>query len=77
MLKPEIFAVLTDHFQRKEKLFTDEPQPQDTKVLEDDSEVVALIKEIIDTRIRPVVQEDGGDIEYKSFEENTGVFLRI
>ena len=30
----------------------------------DDDETVALIKELLDTRIRPTVQEDGGDIVY-------------
>lgn len=64
---------MTEHFTKEEPIFTDKPEPQDTKVLEDDSEIVAMIKEIIDTRIRPVVQEDGGDIEYRSFEEDNGV----
>ena len=32
---------------------------------EDDDEVVAMIKELLDTRIRPTVQEDGGDIVYR------------
>ena len=35
---------------------------EDTLVLPEDSEVVAMIKELIETRIRPAVQEDGGDI---------------
>ena len=30
----------------------------------DDDEAVAMIKELLDTRIRPTVQEDGGDIQY-------------
>jgi len=30
-----------------------------------DDETVAMIKELLDTRIRPTVQEDGGDIIYK------------
>jgi len=30
-----------------------------------DDEIVAMIKELLDTRIRPTVQEDGGDIIYK------------
>ncbi|KAJ0770279.1 putative NIF system FeS cluster assembly, NifU, Fe-S cluster assembly domain superfamily [Helianthus annuus] len=30
----------------------------------DDSEIVAMIKELLETRIRPTVQDDGGDIEY-------------
>ena len=32
---------------------------------DDDDETVALIKELLDTRIRPTVQEDGGDIIYQ------------
>jgi hypothetical protein len=41
------------------------PAAEDTLVLPDDSEVVAMIKELIETRIRPAVQEDGGDIFYE------------
>ncbi|CAB9531920.1 NFU1 iron-sulfur cluster scaffold homolog, mitochondrial [Seminavis robusta] len=32
-----------------------------------------MIKELIESRIRPAVQEDGGDIRYVSFEEETGL----
>ena len=42
----------------------------------DSSEVVSMIKEIIETRVRPAVQEDGGDIIYKGFEEGV-VFLKM
>lgn len=45
----------------------------DTAPHEDDSETVAMIKELIETRVRPAVQEDGGDIEYVSFNESDGV----
>jgi Fe-S cluster biogenesis protein NfuA len=34
---------------------------------------VAMIKELIESRIRPAVQEDGGDIRYVSFSEETGL----
>lgn len=37
----------------------------DTAIHDDDTEVVAMIKELLETRIRPSVQEDGGDIEYR------------
>lgn len=47
--------------------------PEDTRVLESDSEVIAMIKELLDTRVRPSIQEDGGDLEYKGFNEETGV----
>ena len=45
----------------------------DTTILDDDDEVVAMIKELLETRIRPAVQEDGGDIFYVSWDEGTGV----
>ena len=32
-----------------------------------------MIKEILDTRIRPITQEDGGDIVFKNFDEETGI----
>eukprot|EP01016_Furgasonia_blochmanni_P030513 TRINITY_DN3173_c0_g1_i5.p1 TRINITY_DN3173_c0_g1~~TRINITY_DN3173_c0_g1_i5.p1 ORF type:complete len:101 (+),score=32.51 TRINITY_DN3173_c0_g1_i5:65-367(+) len=51
----------------------DRPQAEDTKINEDDSEVVAMIKEIIETRVRPVVQDDGGDITFREFDEKTGI----
>lgn len=47
-------------------LFTDALlQPSDTAISPDDSEVVAMIKELLETRIRPAVMEDGGDIVFK------------
>lgn len=45
------------------------------KINDDDSEPVILIKEILSARIRPVVQEDGGDIKFISFDEETGIVL--
>ena len=47
----------------------------DTAPHEDDSETVAMIKELIETRVRPAVQEDGGDIEFVSFGEDDGVVV--
>lgn len=42
------------------------------------SQVVAMIKELLETRIRPAVMEDGGDIVYHGFEEETGtVYLKM
>ena len=45
---------------------------------EDDDEVVSMIKELIFTRIRPAIQDDGGDIEFVNFNEEDGtVYLRL
>ena len=40
-----------------------------------DTEAVQLIKEIFQSRVRPFVQEDGGDIKYIDFNEDSGVVL--
>ncbi|GMI86225.1 NFU domain protein 4, ARABIDOPSIS THALIANA NFU DOMAIN PROTEIN 2 [Hibiscus trionum] len=42
-------------------------------MMQDDSETVAMIKELLETRIRPAVQDDGGDIEYRGFDTDTGI----
>lgn len=43
---------------------------------ENDSEVVGMIKELLETRIRPAIQEDGGDIEFRGFD-NGNVLLKL
>lgn len=67
VLKPDIFAAIMDHFSSGEPLIMDSEglAASDTAIHEDDSEVVAMIKELLETRIRPAVQEDGGDIVFK------------
>jgi Fe-S cluster biogenesis protein NfuA len=76
ILKPEILSVITEHYTRGQPLFTedlDDDQYSDTKINPDDSEALQMIKEIITTRVRPFVQDDGGDITFLRFEEQTGI----
>ena len=73
LLKPLVYEKLEDFFDSEQPIFTEDPIAEDTKVLEDDSEAVALIKEILETRVRPLVQEDGGDIEFLEFDEEKGI----
>ncbi|EIW68356.1 hypothetical protein TREMEDRAFT_32414 [Tremella mesenterica DSM 1558] len=76
VLKPEIFAILMEHFTSGAPLFQEGQEgarAEDTRVLESDSDVVGMIKELLETRVRPAIQEDGGDIEYKGFEEKSGI----
>ncbi|KAL6225366.1 hypothetical protein ACLB2K_004216 [Fragaria x ananassa] len=75
ILKPEIFAAIMDFYSSGEPLFLDSKAAaaKDTAIHEDDSEVVAMIKELLETRIRPAVQDDGGDIEYRGFDPETGI----
>ena len=74
-MKPDIYCVIMDFFIAglptvdEEKLRGLE-EGRESSVAEgsDDDETVAMIKEIINTRIRPMVQEDGGDIVFRGFE---------
>ncbi|GMH33634.1 hypothetical protein BSKO_01468 [Bryopsis sp. KO-2023] len=74
VLKPDVFAAITDHFASGDPIFTEEGSADpSTSILPDDSEIVASIKELLETRIRPVVQDDGGDVLFKTFDESSGV----
>lgn len=72
-LKPEIFSSLMDFFAEGKPVVTAALENVDHEANEDDDEVVELIKELLEERIRPMVQEDGGDIFYQSFDHDTGV----
>jgi len=44
-----------------------------TAIAEDDDEIVAMIKELLETRIRPAVAGDGGDIVFNAFDRESGL----
>lgn len=82
VIKPEIYSTLMEHFSSGQQLFRskedrDNAGPQDMRILDTDSETVAMIKEILDTRVRPAIMEDGGDIEYRGFEEDADAVVKI
>ena len=64
-LKPMIISQLNDYFERtKDPILTDIR----TKKKTDDNETISKIKDVLDTKIRPAVARDGGDIKFKSFD---------
>lgn len=79
LIKPEIFSILTESLTSGEPIFDENMVlPKDAAFDEDDDDIVAMIKELIFTKIRPAIQEDGGDIEFVKFEEDSGtVVLRL
>lgn len=56
---------------------TDGTGKSDTAINDDDSEVVAMIKELLETRIRPAVMEDGGDIVFKVWQCSQQCFSAV
>jgi len=69
-----VLAAIMDHYTSGADLLTDHGVAAASG--EEDSEVVAQIKELIDTRVRPAVANDGGDIIFRSFEDGV-VYLHM
>jgi len=70
VMKPEIFATVMDFFNSGLPVVHEGAEISgDTEIYDDDDDTVQMIKELLDTRIRPTVQEDGGDIVYMGFED--------
>lgn len=67
-----IFDLIQEHYESGKPLLRD-PTINEEGILESDSEVVKLIKQILWSRVKPTVQDDGGDVKFVSFNENTGV----
>ncbi len=75
-VKAPILASIMDHFTSGRPLFGDGSAAgghDDTAYEGDTAQVVAEIKELLDTRIRPAVAQDGGDILFNRFEPDTGI----
>ncbi len=72
-LKPAILGVVMDHFTRGLPLIEGAAEESEETYSEEDSEVVEQIKELIETRVRPAVAADGGDIIFKGFDGDSGV----
>ncbi len=76
LLKPAVLGVLREHFTAGRPVLLDDASGPEERVSEEDSEVVVQIKELLDTRVRPAVAQDGGDIIFHAFEEGV-VFLTM
>lgn len=79
-LKPEIYAAIMDFCESNLPVINEAAEGEEHKdesdhyetdpnLSEEDKETVELIKELLDTKIRPTVQEDGGDVVYVGYEQ--------
>jgi Fe-S cluster biogenesis protein NfuA len=84
-LKPQVVAILLDHFVSEAPLFKAASAdgiavPHEMEMVvedrEEDAEIVATINELLETRIRPAVAGDGGDIAYRGFKDGV-VYLTL
>lgn len=79
-LKPIVLGAIMEHFTRGLPVL--EGAGETTALREEydpkDEEIVVQIKELLETRVRPAVARDGGDIVFRGFEGSTGtVFLNM
>jgi Fe-S cluster biogenesis protein NfuA len=79
-LKPAILGAIMEHFMSGAPLMKSEGAVDDDSESEffeaKDTETVATIKELIETRVRPAVANDGGDITFRGFRDGV-VFLHM
>ena len=67
-LKPMVISHLNDYFEKNEGPILKENNTPDNSI-KDHDETVKKIIDVLDTKIRPAVAKDGGDIKFKSFEK--------
>jgi len=77
-LKPAILGAIMEHFMSGAPLLRGEGAPAGEDEFFDptDAETVAAIKELIETRVRPAVANDGGDIVFRGFKDGV-VYLHM
>ena len=79
LMKPAILGAIMDHFNSEEPTINNETNNEGKKSLlenSNDSDIVKQIKELLDTRVRPAVAMDGGDIIYDSYKDGI-VYLHM
>lgn len=78
LLKPAILGVIMEHFTAGHDVITESAPGagQEGEIREEDVEIVGQIKELLETRVRPAVAQDGGDIVFQSFQQGV-VFLEM
>jgi len=84
-IKPEVFSLITETVtsgqpivnQIEGKSTEGQDSSEEAPVYDEaDEEVVGMIQELLETRIRPAIQEDGGDIEFRGFQDGQ-VMLKL
>jgi Fe-S cluster biogenesis protein NfuA len=77
-IKPAVLGAVMDHFQAGEPVMEGEEPASSGHAVHDgeDTAIVEQIKELLDTRVRPAVAQDGGDITFHGFDRGV-VYLHM
>ncbi len=68
-VRPLVLSVLVDHFVSGRPVIEGHAELASEDVAPEDAEIVAQIKELLDTRVRPAVASDGGDIVFRGYRD--------
>ena len=73
LIKPVVLGVIMEHFVANQPIIlgpaSSDDLEEEFEVAAEDAEIVSQIKELLDTRVRPAVAQDGGDIIFRGFEK--------
>jgi Fe-S cluster biogenesis protein NfuA len=75
-IKPAILGAIMEHYQSGAKAVEGEASSGHAEHTGEDGEIVGQIKELLDTRVRPAVAQDGGDITFHGFDRGV-VYLHM
>ncbi|MCY4181153.1 MAG: NifU family protein [Litoreibacter sp.] len=75
-IKPAILGAIMEHYQSGAKAVEGEASSGHAEHTGEDGEIVGQIKELLDTRVRPAVAQDGGDITFHGFDRGI-VYLHM
>ena len=76
LLKPSLLGVIMEHFAAGRPVLNEAAESDAGNDEEEDDEIVGQIKMLLDTRVRPAVAMDGGDIVFHGFEDGV-VYLHM
>jgi Fe-S cluster biogenesis protein NfuA len=76
IMKPAILGIIMEHFATNRPVMLDGAAAPVSADAGEDSEIVTQIKELLETRVRPAVAQDGGDITFSGFREGV-VYLHM
>ena len=76
ILKPSVLGAISVHYESGTSIIDKIENAEKNSTVTKDSEIVVQIKELLDTKVRPAVAMDGGDITFGDFKDGI-VFLHM
>ena len=68
-MRPQVLGAIMEHFVAGRAVVDGDGDALDEDVAPEDQEIVDQIKELLDTRVRPAVASDGGDIVFRGYRD--------